>query len=134
MLAFVFANGQALLARIRGRGWCVPSGHVEPGETPEKAIRREIREEIGANVGDLHLLGHYLLSPPDASPYLAAVYYTSLLSQEAIPEGSESQEARLFPLEAFPTNYYFWDALLEAVCRYAFEQATAQDSSTPSSA
>ncbi|CEK18161.1 NUDIX hydrolase [Chthonomonas calidirosea] len=123
VLAFVFSGGQALLARIRGRGWCVPSGHVEAGETPENAIRREIREEVGASVGHLHLLGHYLLTPPHASPYLAAVYYTSLLSQEAIPEGSESQEARLFPLEAFPTHYYFWDPLVEAVCKYAFQQA-----------
>jgi ADP-ribose diphosphatase len=35
----------------------LPSGHVEPGEAPEDAARRELLEETGCEAGRLDLLG-----------------------------------------------------------------------------
>lgn len=61
-IALLVRDGQALLAhRHEGRRWypnCwdLVGGHVEAGETPEQALRRECLEEVGVVVDTLHPL------------------------------------------------------------------------------
>jgi len=38
-----------LLLRADERAWCLPKGHIEPGESAERAALREVREETGLN-------------------------------------------------------------------------------------
>ena len=46
--AIIFVNGELLMVRSRKTGdWKFPGGGVEEGETPEKALAREILEETG---------------------------------------------------------------------------------------
>lgn len=53
--AAILKDGRCLVAR-RGPGmalaglWEFPGGKVEPGEAPQDALRREIREELGIEV------------------------------------------------------------------------------------
>ncbi len=45
---FVVDRGRVLLLQHRAlRRWLPPGGHVEPGEIPDDAARREVREEAG---------------------------------------------------------------------------------------
>lgn len=51
----IFRSGLLLITRRRsndhlGGYWEFPGGKVEPGETPENALRRELQEELGVEV------------------------------------------------------------------------------------
>lgn len=54
--AVLVRNGRALLVHRHPQRrwypdcWDVAGGHIEPGETPEAALRRECREELGIDV------------------------------------------------------------------------------------
>ena len=55
-------NKKEIFATQRGYGdykdgWEIPSGKLEPGETPEECIVREIREELATEVRAERILG-----------------------------------------------------------------------------
>ena len=59
----VLRRGDELLAIRRAAGiakggcWCFPGGHLEYGETSRMAVVRELREELGIDVGPVCRLG-----------------------------------------------------------------------------
>jgi len=50
-------NGEVLLIKSPRRGWEYPGGMVEPGETLQDALLREIKEESGIDVEIMGFIG-----------------------------------------------------------------------------
>jgi len=59
--ALIFRDSHLLLGLRKGSHgagtWSFPGGHVDFGEEPIDSVRREIMEETGLEVGDIHPYG-----------------------------------------------------------------------------
>jgi 8-oxo-dGTP diphosphatase len=99
-LVLAFDGDRLLQTHLAARGWDIVGGHIEPGESPEEAVRREAYEEAGARLGELHVLGYQrlrLLGPRPASyryayPDSYQVFYWAQI--EALDEFRPTEEAR----------------------------------------
>jgi 8-oxo-dGTP diphosphatase len=109
-LVLAFDGGRLLQTKLAKRGWDIVGGHIEPGESPEEAARREAYEEAGARLGELHLLGYQrlrLLGPRPASysysyPDSYQVFYWAHIESldDFMPTEEASERGLFAPMEA----------------------------------
>jgi 8-oxo-dGTP pyrophosphatase MutT (NUDIX family) len=98
-------NGQALLVRQTYLpGWFMPGGGVDRGETLDEAARREAREEVGAELGALQLMGAYTSFGGFKSDHNVLFLCTDF-TISGKPD-REIAEVRFFPLDSLPENLW----------------------------
>jgi ADP-ribose pyrophosphatase len=77
--------------------WEMPTGGVKPGETPEAAARRELREEAGYDAGDLRHVSSYFTSK-SIMREIGHLYIGRQLTQvKAVPDETEFLEIGILP-------------------------------------
>jgi len=98
-------NGRVLLVRQTYMpGWFMPGGGVDRGETLDNAARREAREEVGAEMGILKLLGAYTNFGGFKSDHNVLFLCTDFTLGEK--QDMEIAEAHFFPLDALPEDIW----------------------------
>ncbi|WP_422739108.1 NUDIX domain-containing protein [Micromonospora sp. WMMD729] len=110
-VVLVDEHERLLLVRHAGSPdrWGLPGGAVEIGESPAEAAVREVREEIGVQIGGLRLLDvlggtdyEVTYSNGDQVAYVTAVYQAVIVDGTPAPDQEEISELDWFTPTRLP--------------------------------
>ena len=100
-LILVEDGPRLLLAQKPGWGtrWSILAGFVEPGESLEECVRREVKEEVGLALGEITYAG----SQPWPFPHQLMVgFQAQYAAGEVAPDGTELERAAWFTRDTLP--------------------------------
>ncbi|MCF8030272.1 MAG: NUDIX hydrolase [Desulfohalobiaceae bacterium] len=119
----VLRAGEGGVVLIRRRnppwGWALPGGFVDYGESVEQAARREVREEVGADVELDGLVGVYSHPERDPRKHTLSVVFTAEVGDYlGLLPGDDASEVRVFPLEDLPETAFDHGRILRDFLRH----------------
>ena len=106
VMCLVMRRGEHRMEMLLGRSPRFPAGtysalagFVEPGETLESCVAREVQEEVGVQVKNLR----YFASQPWPFPHsLMIAFFAEWAGGEITPDPSEIEDAKWFDIEHLP--------------------------------
>lgn len=109
-----------LICDIADRGWCVPSGRVEPSEDSREAVVREAVEEGGAIVDGVQYIGCYQIVERHEVRW-ADCYAGRIAELVEITVPAESKGRQLATIDDLPSLYHQWNELTAKLFQYSQE-------------
>ena len=102
VIVLVEKDGKALLQRnthYKGPAWTLVAGFVDPGESLEDAVRREVREEASIEVAGLRYFGSQTWPFPSN---IMVGFRAEYASGELKPDGDEVVSSGWFGRDSLP--------------------------------
>lgn len=101
--AIVVREGRILLVRLTyAKGWYLPGGGVDRGESFQAAVIRELREECGIEAKEPRLHGLYFTRRHGRIDHVAIYVVQTFEKLEGAASDPEIAEARYFDLNELP--------------------------------
>lgn len=122
-------NGKILLIRHKERTtWETQGGHIEPGETPLQAAKRELYEESGATEYTIQPLCDYWAGDPQTGAGANGMVFTAQIQAIGKLPDSEMAEVQMFGL--LPQNLTYPEitpVLFAKIGHYFYKKAGLDD-------
>jgi NAD+ diphosphatase len=101
VIVLVHDGRRALLTHKEGTPFhALVAGFVEPGESLEDAVRREVKEETGVDVGELRYFGSQTWPFPHQ---MMIGYFARWVGGEVVADGKELDHAAWYAVDDLPT-------------------------------
>ena len=100
--------------------WAFPGGFMDMDETTEQCAFRELEEETGLKIGEVHQIGAYSRVNRDPRGRTVTVAYLALVDKPiAVIGQDDAAKAQWFPLSALPELAFDHDEIMhDAIKKY----------------
>jgi 8-oxo-dGTP diphosphatase len=90
--------------------WALPGGRMDPGESIDQTVIREVKEETGLDVKIIRVVGEYVekgIREEIDYEYYPTCFVVEPVGGELKKQDSEIQEMKLFSLDSLPKPLAF---------------------------
>jgi 8-oxo-dGTP diphosphatase len=107
--------------------WAFPGGFMNMDETTEQCAIRELEEETGLHISEVHQIGAYSKVDRDPRGRTVTVAYLAIVDEPITVNGQDdAAKAQWFPLSALPELAFDHDEIMrDAIRKYKEVRETA---------